>query len=265
VLLVDDDMGQGTDVTAALRDTIKANAASALVWNTQTQGNVPLSELRRAQVVVWATGDQYQNTITGADQGALAEYLQGGGKLIVTGQDIGYDIGTSAFYTNFLKTRFLADSSGTTKFVTTGAFGNTAFTLNAQGSAGNQYYPDVIADLNGSVTVAGWGSANATAGTITAQSLKRDPNKARATQKQRDPRGRTQPVNRAPATVGELVDQLQSLTARVIAQSAGDNAGAIVVNNAGTYRTVNMGFGMEGLTPNSRNLLMKTALEWLMR
>ena len=58
----------------------------------------------------------------------------------------------------------MADSSGTPKFVTRGAFGNTAFTLNAQGSAGNQYYPDVIADLNGSQVVASWGSANANAG-----------------------------------------------------------------------------------------------------
>jgi len=26
-----------------------------------------------------------------------------------------------------------------------------------------------------------------------------------------------------------------------------------------------MGFGMEGLTPNSRNILMKTAFDWLMK
>lgn len=49
------------------------------------------------------------------------------------------------------------------------------------------------------------------------------------------------------------------------AQSAGENAGAIVINDAGAYRTVNMGFGLEGLTPNSRNILVKTAFDWLMR
>lgn len=271
MLLVDDDMGQGADVTAHLRDAIKANAASALVWNVQTQGQVPLSQLQRAQVVIWATGENYQNTISAADQNTLAQYLQGGGKLLVTGQDVGYDIGTSAFYQNFLKTRFIADSSGTPVFVTSGAFGNTKFTLNAQGSAGNQTYPDVIADLSGGQTVASWGAANATAGTITAQSIRVDPNRQRAAQKVQDQRGLV--VDLARNVVGTLLNQIlggntqaqaQNRT-RVQAQSASDNAGAIVLNDAGRYRTVNMGFGMEGLTPQSRNILMKTAFDWLMR
>lgn len=115
--------------------------------------------------------------------------MAGGGNLLITGQDIGYDIGTSAFYTGTLKTRFVADSSGQAKFVTRGAFGSTAFTLNAQGSAANQYYPDVIADQGGSSVVASWGTANATAGTITAQSIRVDPNRTRAAQKVQDPRG----------------------------------------------------------------------------
>lgn len=271
VLLVDDDMGQGADVTANLRDAIKANAASAFVWNTQTQGSIPLSELKRAQVVVWATGEQYQNTLTPADQNALRQYLAGGGRLLVTGQDIGYDIGESDFYRATLKTRFVADSSGTPKFVTTGAFGNTAFTLNAQGSAGNQYYPDVIADLNGSATVAGWGTANATAGTITAQSIRVDENRNRAAQKVQDPRGLVEQL--AGNLIGGLLNQIFGGNAaaqsqsrpRVSAQSAGENAGAIVVNDAGGYRTVNMGFGLEGLTPGSRTILVKTAFDWLMR
>ena len=240
VLLVDDDMGQGADVTAALRDAIRTNSASALVWNTQTQGPVPLTQLQRAQVVVWATGEQYQNTLTAQDQQVLGQYLRGGGKLLITGQDVGYDIGQTAFYTGLLKTRFVADSSGQSSLVTSGAFGNTRFTLNADGSAKNQVYPDVIADLNGSATVAGWGTAGATANTISAQSVAPDNNRARAAQKRAQPR-------------------------RVQALSASENAGAIVVNDAGTYRTVNMGFGLEGLTPNSRNILVKTAFDWLMR
>ncbi|PIG98680.1 S8 family peptidase [Deinococcus sp. UR1] len=272
VLLVDDDMGQGPDVTAALRDAIKANAVSggAFVWNTQSQGAVPLSEMKRADIVVWATGEQYQNTITAADQNTLRQYVAGGGNLLITGQDIGYDIGTSAFYTGTLKARFVADSSGNTKFVTGGAFGSTAFTLNAQGSAANQYYPDVIADLGGSATVASWGTANATAGTITAQSIRVDPNRTRAAQKVQDPRGL---VERLAANIlGGVLNQIlggntQSAQnrPRVSAQSAGENAGAIVANDAGSYRTVTMGFGLEGLTPNSRNILMKTSFDWLMK
>ncbi|MBZ9713881.1 S8 family peptidase [Deinococcus multiflagellatus] len=273
VLLVDDDMGQGADVTNALREAIKANAVSggAFVWNTQSQGQVPLSELKRADIVVWATGEQYQNTITAADQNVLRQYVEGGGNLLITGQDIGYDIGTSAFYTGVLKTRFVADSSGQAKFVTRGAFGNTAFTLNADGSAKNQYYPDVIADQGGSSVVASWGTANATAGTITAQSIRVDPNRNRAAQKVQDPRGLVEQI--AANLIGGILNQIlggntQAQTRnqpRVSAQNAGENAGAIVANDAGKYRTVTMGFGLEGLTPNSRTILMKTAFDWLMK
>ena len=208
VLLVDDDMGQGADVTGALRDAIKANAASggAFVWNTQSQGAVPLSEMQKADIVIWATGEQYQNTITASDQNTLRQYLAAGGRLLVTGQDIGYDIGESDFYRSVLKTRLVADSSGTPKFVTRGPFGNTAYTLNASGSAGNQFYPDVIADLGGSTTVASWGSANANAGTITAQSIRVDPNKGRAAQKQQDPRGLVEQI--AGRIIGTALGQI---------------------------------------------------------
>lgn len=268
VLLVDDDRGQGADVTAALRDAIKVNAApgGAFVWDTR-QGTPPLNQLRQADIVIWATGEQYQNTISAADQQVLQQYLAGGGRLLVTGQDIGYDIGNTAFYQNVLKTRFVADSSGTPKLVTTGAFGSTAFTLNAQGSAMNQFYPDVLADVGGSQVVASWGTANATAGTITAQSIRVDSNKNRAQQKVQDPRGLVEQL--AANVLGSLLNQIfagkPTQQPRVQAQSAGENAGAIVINDAGAYRTVTMGFGLEGLTPNSRNLLMKTSFDWLMR
>lgn len=273
VLLVDADRGQGADVTAALRDAVKANAASggAFVWNVQSQGAVPLSEMKKADIVVWATGESYQNTIPANDQATLRQYLQGGGHLLVTGQDVGYDIGSSDFYTGVLGTRFVADSSGQTKFVTKGAFGNTAFTLNASGSAANQYYPDVLANTGSGQVVAGWGSANANASTITAQSIRVDPNRQRAAQKVQDPRGLVEGLART--VVSGLLNQILGGNTqaqaqnrpRVRAQSAGEDAGAIVVNAAGAYRTVNMGFGMEGLTPNSRNLLMKTSFDWLMR
>ena len=268
MLLVDDDMGQGADVTAALRDAVKANAASAFRWDVQTMGAIPLSEMKTYDVVLWATGEQYQNTLTAADQNTLRQYLAGGGNLLLTGQDVGYDIGASDFYRTTLKTRFVADSSGTPKFVTTGAFGNTAFTLNAQGSAANQFYPDVIADLNGSSTVAGWGTAGATAGTITAQSIRVDQNRTRATQKVQDPRGLVEKL--AANIIGGILNQVlggqqPTQRPRVTAQNAGENAGAIVINNAGAYRTVNMGFGLEGLTPSSRSALIKTSFEWLMK
>jgi subtilisin family serine protease len=205
ILLIDDHRGNGADVTAFLRDAIKANAATggAFVID-RSRGPIPLSEFTRYDVVIWATGEQYQDTLDASDQAVLQQYLEGGGRLIVTGQDVGDDIGSSSFYRDTLKTRFVADSSDTDKFVTSGVLGNVAYNLNAPGSAQNQFYPDVISNIGSSVVAASWGTAQA-------------------------------------------------------------EAGAIVLNDAGTYRTVTMGFGLEGLTPTSRNNLLKMTLNWLLR
>jgi Subtilase family len=274
ILLVDDDGGKGAGVTANLRDAIKANAAAggAFVLNRQN-GAIPLSELKRYDVVIWATGEEYENTLDGQDQQTLQQYLAGGGRLIVTGQDVGYDIGGSGFYQGVLKTRFVADSSGTSKFVTAGPLGNTAYTLNAAGSAQNQFYPDVISNVGGSAVVATWGTAGANAGTITAQSIRVDQNKGRTAQKTKDSRGLVQDV--AQKVVNSVLSNIfgnsqgrpapQAPKQRVQAQFAKEEAGAIVFNDAGKYRTVTMGFGMEGLTPNSRTELLKTTINWLMR
>lgn len=204
ILLIDDHRGNGADVTAFLRDAIKANAApgGAFVID-RSQGPIPLSEFTKYDVVIWATGEQYENTLDADDQAVLQQYLEGGGRLIVTGQDVGDDIGSSSFYRDTLKTRFVADSSETDKFVTSGVLGSVAYNLNAAGSAQNQFYPDVISNIGSSVVAASWGTAQA-------------------------------------------------------------EAGAIVLNDAGTYRTVTMGFGLEGLTPTSRINLLKMTVNWLM-
>ena len=259
-------------MTANLRDAIKANAApgSAFVID-RSRGPIPLSEFTKYDVVIWATGEQYEGTLDASDQAVLTQYLAQGGRLILTGQDVGYDIGSSSFYRDTLKTRFVADSSGTVKFVTSGALGNVAYNLNAAGSAQNQYYPDVISNIGSSVVAATWGSAGANAGTITAQSIRVDQNRGRTAQKTQDVRGLVQ--NIATQVIGNVLGSIfgQSQTPqkapvqKVQAQFAQEEAGAIVLNDAGKYRTVTMGFGLEGLTPTSRSELLKVTLNWLMR
>ncbi|GHG04268.1 hypothetical protein GCM10017783_16060 [Deinococcus piscis] len=231
VLLVDDDMGSRNDVTAFLRDAVKANAASggALLWDTR-QGPVPLSQMQRADIVVWATGDSYTNTLSTQDQQNLARYLQGGGRLLLTGQDVGYDIGRTAFYDQFLGSAFVSDASGAAALNTAGPLNAAAYRLNVAGSAGNQIYPDVLAPTRGA-TVAGTWNAQ-----VSAQSLPRDTDRRRAQAKAR------------PA---------------VSAQSAGN--GAIVLFNPGTFKTANLGFGLEGLSAQDRNALTAGLFRWLMQ
>ena len=260
LLLVDDDGGSGADVTANLRDVLRANASSPLRWDVQSQGPVPLSQLQRAEVVIWATGEAYQNTISAEDQNTLRQYLAGGGRLLVTGQDVGYDIGGSAFYRDVLSSQFVADSSGTTQVTLSGPLGGGGLTLNAPGSAGDQVYPDVLAPLGGAQLAASYGAGGATAGTLQTQSIGDDRNGARQNKKVADARGQVEKGKAPKQGKGQPTKQ-----PKVRAQSAGALAGAIVLNDAGKYRTITLGFGLEGLAPQQRDQLVKAALAWLTR
>jgi hypothetical protein len=63
-------------------------------------------------VVIWFTGDARTNTLTAADQASLASYLNNGGKLILSGQNIAYELSSSSFLADYLKCQFVADSTG---------------------------------------------------------------------------------------------------------------------------------------------------------
>ena len=101
--------------------------------------------------VVWLTGDDYTTTLSPADQAELAAFLDGGGRLFISGQDIGYDIKADAFYADYLHATYVQDDVGLG-----GVLGLPAspvgfgFSFNIQGGSGanNQAYPsevDVIA------------------------------------------------------------------------------------------------------------------------
>jgi len=61
--------------------------------------------------VVWFTGDDGSTTLVTEDQSTLGAYLDGGGRLFITGQDIGYDIRTSPFYSTYLHATYGVDDT----------------------------------------------------------------------------------------------------------------------------------------------------------
>jgi len=66
--------------------------------------------------VIWFLGDESTSnkTFNGSEQRIIMNYLRSGGKLFVTGSEIGYELSTSApgFLNNFLKANFTNDNSG---------------------------------------------------------------------------------------------------------------------------------------------------------
>jgi hypothetical protein len=108
-----------------------------------------LSALTYFQGVVWLTGDQVTSTLTQSDQAALAAYLDGGGRLFVSGQNIGQDIGGSSFFGDYLHASFTAPDAGL--YVLHGQeYLDPLVDIVIQGGQGaaNQTSPDVITPAN---------------------------------------------------------------------------------------------------------------------
>lgn len=127
--------------------------------------------------VIWFTGDEstVNETFSGAEQTRIANYLNSGGKLFVSGSEIGWDLvgsGTASpsdiqFYTNYLKARYVSDASGVFNISGVPPIFQTNFTFNygstSVGSPYNEDFPDVIDTVGGSFPILRY-TSNATAG-----------------------------------------------------------------------------------------------------
>ena len=110
------------------------------------------------QIVVWFVGDEStkDHTFTSAEQGKIKAYLEKGGKLLVSGSEIGWDLehkGSAAdidFYHNYFKAKYVYD--GSKNMSPAKGKAGTAFS-SVQLNYGQVYqedYPDDIDPLNGS-------------------------------------------------------------------------------------------------------------------
>ena len=61
--------------------------------------------------VIWFTGSASSDTLSNAEQAALKAYLNSGGRLILSGQDIGYNIKNTSFYKDVLGVNYVSDTS----------------------------------------------------------------------------------------------------------------------------------------------------------
>jgi len=141
ILLVDDDLGYHNENT--YKTALDVNGYTYKYWDVNS-GGYPGS-LSSYDVVIWFTGGDYETTLTSTDQTNLKNYLNAGGKLFISGQNIGYDLtndGTAFndFYRNYLHANYIYYDADTGEI--TGIYGDFI----SDGLDVNQYgyYPDVI-------------------------------------------------------------------------------------------------------------------------
>lgn len=83
---------------------------SYVYWPRNTLGNFPFEKLFEFQdtVVLWMTGDANEYTITETEQESLTLFLERGGKLFVTGQNVAEDLAGTDFLSQILGVNFVS-------------------------------------------------------------------------------------------------------------------------------------------------------------
>jgi hypothetical protein len=142
VLIVDDD---GADSFEALHaSAIAADGRSYGIWSTSL-ADITAADLAYFSIVAWETGMSYP-TLTASNRAALGTYLDAGGKLFLTGQEIGWELNDAggagyAWYQQYLHVNYAGDDANLN--TVTGVVGDPiGDNLSLALTAGMNIYPD---------------------------------------------------------------------------------------------------------------------------
>lgn len=150
ILLVDDDGGDSYEnyYIASLQ------GYTFDVYTIPFGSNGPsLSSLNQYKLVIWFTGREFSDmtpiTLTAIDQANIQAYLDNGGRLFLTGQDIGYEIGSTSFYQNYLRALYVTDDALGNVYAGQNIFSNLSADISSGAGDGAQYtrFVDVITPL----------------------------------------------------------------------------------------------------------------------
>jgi len=148
VFLVDDD--EGDDYEDYFMDEITTAGRTYYHYDVASEGESAvdfLSLFPSSSIVIWFTGDATSNTLTQAEQDSLSRYLDNGGRLFLTGQNIAEDLNG----TTFLQDRLHVNWGGNVSyFISHGVVGNPVtgdlqfFLTTGNGGASNQTSRDLL-------------------------------------------------------------------------------------------------------------------------
>jgi N-acetylmuramoyl-L-alanine amidase len=118
-------------------------------------------------IVAWIAGENQAPfpALTANDQAALANFLNNGGALFISGSEIGYELQGTPFYANTLRASYVADDAQTyTANATAGGLFNGLGAVNFDDGSHGMYdvdYADVIAPVNGASSALVYNTASA--------------------------------------------------------------------------------------------------------
>jgi hypothetical protein len=158
ILLVDDD--DGAQAEQFFEASLQNNGYIFETWNELDDGYIEAGDLSGYSAVVWLTG--ILGDIEPENIAALEALLDGGGSLLITGQDVGWQLtyygvpGDIAFYNDYLHADLVGDDSGEKSL--TGIPGDPvgdglAFDIGGGDGSGNQNWPSEIEPRAGAAAV----------------------------------------------------------------------------------------------------------------
>jgi subtilisin family serine protease len=145
VLLVDDDYAN--DSTSLFQGSLVDSGHSFEVMKNEE--GIEAMDLMAFPIVIWYCANTSMNTLSPEERVILRNYVESGGRLLVSGQDIGFDIGNSDFYHEVFGAKFVADDAGT-EIV---KLGERLFSLKEGDNLHYQRSPDLIATVPGNAKV----------------------------------------------------------------------------------------------------------------
>jgi len=156
LLLVDDD--EGREYEGYYKSVLDTLGVSYICWDVSDMGpfTIGLMNLFGSPIIIWFTGDEFVNTLTQADRESLSTFLDQGGNLFITGQNVGQDLDTTTFYSDYIHATFVLPTTNdhTIDGVAGDPVGDGLAVLTAgTPGAGNQVSQDIIAPLPGADSV----------------------------------------------------------------------------------------------------------------
>ncbi len=152
IILVDDDAG--ADYERWYKESIDSLKTLYRLWTVATAGEPILDTLMHYPVVVWFTGLDSLNTLSTNDQANLTSYLNSGKCLFLCGQNIGQNIGTTTFYSNYLHASYVTTNTSALYALgipgdPIGGVNGDTVVLGGSGGAANGTSIDGIRPVNG--------------------------------------------------------------------------------------------------------------------
>lgn len=147
VLVVDDDGGASwSDCQSYYQSALDDLGLNYDYHNTAVSGSPAAEKLLQYPGLIWFTGNTWKETLTDSDQENLKIYLNNGGRLFLSGEDIGWDLKNSNFTQNYLHAIFKQDDTNlyTLSGQDVSILQDLSLNIKGGGGANNQKYPSEI-------------------------------------------------------------------------------------------------------------------------